>query len=174
MLLTRKRQDGGEQVGPIDEGDDGEKTDEKQEAGKKNKIKNDKRVQRKTTVKTNVRERLPHRKALITHLVSIPVLDHPILAHRPETMGPLLKRDLHDRVVVREYRAVTIAKVHTPDLDVLVGRAGGDEFRVGGDVEGEDGELGRVGRQRGARDVRTAVKRVPAMMREPGPTRSES
>lgn len=59
---------------------------------------------------------------------------------------------------MREYRAVTIAEIHTPDLDVLVGRAGGDEFRVRGDVEGEDGELGRVGRQRGARDVRRALK----------------
>lgn len=56
-------------------------------------------------------------------------------------MRPPLERDLHDAFFVSEERAVAISKVESPDLDVLVGRAGDDELRVGGNVEGEDGKL---------------------------------
>jgi hypothetical protein len=42
---------------------------------------------------------------------------------------------------VSEERTVAVSKVEAPDLDVLVGGTGDDEFAVGGDVEGEDGEL---------------------------------
>lgn len=56
-------------------------------------------------------------------------------------MAAALERDLHDALVVRKERAVAVAKVEAPDLDVLVGRAGDDELRVGRDVEREDGEL---------------------------------
>lgn len=50
-----------------------------------------------------------------------------------------LKRNLHDALLVRKDRLVAIAKVETPDLDVFIGRAGDDEFRVGRDVHGEHG-----------------------------------
>lgn len=43
-------------------------------------------------------------------------------------MRLFLEGDLHHTFVVREDRLVTIAEVETPDLDVLVGGAGNDEF----------------------------------------------
>lgn len=35
-------------------------------------------------------------------------------------MGFFLKRDLHNRLIVCEYRSVTVAEIETPDLDILV------------------------------------------------------
>ena len=79
------------------------------------------------------REALPSRN---THLVSIPVLEHPIFRNGPEAVRALFERDAHDGLLVSKERAVAVTKVQPPDLDVLVGRAGDDELRVFGDVEG--------------------------------------
>lgn len=76
-----------------------------------------------------------------SHLISIPVLDHPVLADAPEKVGALLEGDAHDALLVGEERPVAISKVETPNLDVLVGRAGYDELVVVRDVEGKNGEL---------------------------------
>lgn len=89
--------------------------------------------------------RLENRRSA-THLVAVPILDHPVLPNAPEQMTAPLKRNLHDRLVVREERAVAVSEIEAPDLDVLVGGAGDDQFRVGRDVEREDGELRAPGR----------------------------
>ena len=63
-------------------------------------------------------------------LVTIPVLQHLVLAYGPEVMCRLrlaiarvvtLESDLHDTFVVREDRLVAVSEVEAPDLDVLVG-----------------------------------------------------
>lgn len=74
----------------------------------------------------------------MTHLVAIPVLDAAILANRPEVVAVLLERHLHDALIMGKDRLVTISKVKTPDLDVFVGRASGDQLGIGGDVKGEN------------------------------------
>lgn len=87
-------------------------------------------------------------------LISIPILQHLVLADRPEVVRllagvvllhvagvVLLEGDLHDGVVVCEERLVAVAEVEAPDFDVFVGGAGYYEFGVGGDVHGEYWEL---------------------------------
>ena len=75
----------------------------------------------------------------MTYLVSVPVLDSLVFTNRPEVMTILLERNLHDRVVVSIDRPMTITKVHSPDLDILVGRPGDNQLRVGRNVERENG-----------------------------------
>ena len=69
-----------------------------------------------------------------TYLVCIPVLNQTVLAYRPEVVRAFFKLNLHDRVVVRKQRSMAIAKVETPDFDVLVGRTGNNELRIARDV----------------------------------------
>jgi len=47
----------------------------------------------------------------------------------------------HDGVVVGEEGFVAVAEVEAPDAEVLVGGGGGEEFAIGADGEGEDGEF---------------------------------
>ena len=75
----------------------------------------------------------------MTYLVSVPVLDSLVFTNRPEVMTILLERNLHDRVVVSIDRPMTIPKVHSTDLDILVGRPGDNQLRVGRNVERENG-----------------------------------
>lgn len=65
-----------------------------------------------------------------TDLVSIPVFHHLVFANCPKVMGLFLKRDLHNRFIVREYGFVTVTKIETPDLNVLVGRTCHDQFGI--------------------------------------------
>ena len=46
-----------------------------------------------------------------TYLVTVPVLEHLVLAHCPEIMTLMLERNLHNAIIMREYRPVTISKV---------------------------------------------------------------
>lgn len=80
-----------------------------------------------------------------SYLVTVPVFDHLVLSDGPEEVAAGLESDLHDALVVREEGPVAVAKVETPDLDVLVRRAGHDQLRVGRDVECEDRKLSRGG-----------------------------
>lgn len=51
------------------------------------------------------------------------------------------ERYLHNALIVGEDRLMTVAEVEAPYFDVFVGRAGDYEFRIMGDVHGEDWEL---------------------------------
>ena len=64
----------------------------------------------------------------------------------PEKMGLPFKSNLHDALVVREYRLVAVTEVEAPDFDVLVRRARYDQLRVVGNVEGQDGQLEHISR----------------------------
>eukprot|EP01046_Picozoa_sp_COSAG06_P064982 COSAG06_NODE_15756_length_1047_cov_1.199367_2_plen_64_part_01 len=61
-------------------------------------------------------------------LVAVPVLDHLILASTEEVVSARDKAQRHDGVVVGKDRLVAIAKVKSPDLDVLVGGTGDDHL----------------------------------------------
>ncbi len=53
----------------------------------------------------------------------------------------MLKGDLHDTFIVGEDRLVAIPEIKSPDLHVLVGRTGYDEFGVVRNVHRQDGKL---------------------------------
>lgn len=63
-------------------------------------------------------------------------------------MSSLLEGDAHDALLVRKKGPVAVPEIETPNLDVLVGRAGDDELVVVRDVKREDRELfgGKVSR----------------------------
>ena len=75
-------------------------------------------------------------QAMETHLITVPILEHFVLAGGPEIMGlaSFLERNLHYAFLMCEDGLVAVAEVEAPDFDVLVGGAGDDEFGVGGDV----------------------------------------
>jgi hypothetical protein len=56
-------------------------------------------------------------------------------------MGFGLKCDLHYAFIVCEYRFVAVTKVKTPNLDILIRRAGDDQLRVVRDVHTQHREL---------------------------------
>jgi hypothetical protein len=62
------------------------------------------------------------------HLVAVPVLEQLVFADRPEVVRVFFESDLHHALVVREKGLVTVAEVQSPDLDVLVGRAGDNQL----------------------------------------------
>ena len=77
------------------------------------------------------------------YLVAIPVLHHLVLADGPEVMCGLgfavsrvvtLESDLHDALIVRKDRLVAVTEVETPYFNVLVRRAGDNQFGVLGDI----------------------------------------
>lgn len=72
------------------------------------------------------------RKCQNTHLVTIPVLDHPVLSDCPKvvTSSLLFKHDAHDSFIVRKNTLMTVSKVQTPDFDVLVSGTGHKELAV--------------------------------------------
>ena len=99
------------------------------------------------------------------HLVSVPVLEEPVLANSPKAMTVRLKRDLHNTVVVRKDGPMTITKVQTPDLDILIRRASDDEFRIERNVKGQDRQLlqlvgGREGGESVSPCARKATRRI--------------
>lgn len=71
---------------------------------------------------------VPLKLKLATYLVSIPVLEHLIFAHRPKVMSVSLEGNLHDAIVVGKQRPVAVSKVETPYFDVLVGGAGNNQL----------------------------------------------
>lgn len=82
--------------------------------------------------------------------VAIPVFEHLVFADGPEIVRRLalaltrvvsFERYLHDALIVGEDRLMAVTEVEAPYLDVFVGGAGDYEFRVMGDVHGEDWEL---------------------------------
>lgn len=73
-----------------------------------------------------------HENVKSTHLVTVPVFDHPILSNCPEVVTSclLLEHDAHDSFIVRKNTLVTVSKVQTPDFDVLVGGTGYKELAI--------------------------------------------
>lgn len=67
----------------------------------------------------------------VIYLVSIPIFEHFILAYRPKVVCIALESHLHYAVLVCKQRFVTVPKVETPYLDVLVGGASYDKLGVG-------------------------------------------
>lgn len=57
----------------------------------------------------------------VLELVAVPVLDEFVFAGGEEIVRVALEGDLHDRVLMGEETLVTVSKVKTPDLDILVG-----------------------------------------------------
>lgn len=73
------------------------------------------------------------------HFIAVPILDHLILPDGPKVMGRLrveippirlFKRNLHDTLVMRKDRPVTVTEVQAPYLDVFIGGASDDELRI--------------------------------------------
>lgn len=78
-----------------------------------------------------------HKQSDHTHLdlekaVSVPLLDHVVLANAKDVMCVAGKANGRHCVLVRQERLVAVAKIQTPDLNILVGRAGKDRERRGG------------------------------------------
>ena len=83
----------------------------------------------------------------LLELVAVPALDCAVLGGTEEDVAFVVidrvgdEGYLHDTVFVTKERFVTIAKVETPDTDVLVRGTGRDEFAVAGDRHVEHRQL---------------------------------
>lgn len=62
------------------------------------------------------------------YLVAVPIFQHTVLSYRPEVVAILLKGHLHDALVMREYRFMTIAEIQAPYLDIFVGGTSHNQF----------------------------------------------
>lgn len=77
----------------------------------------------------------------VLKFVAIPVLDEPVFTRREEIVRVSLESYLHDAISMSEEAFVTISKVQSPYLDVLVGGTGRDELRIRGYVHVQYGKF---------------------------------
>ena len=71
---------------------------------------------------------VPRNRQDLLKLVAVPVFDHLVLAGAEEVMRAGHKGKRHDGVAVCKYRFMAIAKVQSPDFDVLIRRTSDDHL----------------------------------------------
>ena len=81
-------------------------------------------------------------------VVGVPLLDLSVFPGREKHVRVRHELKRSDRVVVSKDGLVAVAEVQAPNFDVFVGAAGGDERRVGRDVDGRGRQLVAVEREK--------------------------